>query len=256
MSNFFEQELRKLFEDGTVIHDPVFVGRACVGGLDEGRQVRAEFVTMGHADHYEGLRLTLLDNDKGVVDKLTLRLKELWGRKAVPNNPYLKNGVNPHIWVDGDRVEWYAYRPTQADYRTLRQAAGDYLDAFRGKSRTQERPFRLVYICAPLRGDVEQNIEFARQRAQEVFRAGDIPVCPHLLFPPIAAPGDPTQDQAARDMGLRLLESCQQVNVYGPTWTEGMWAEIHRAHDLGIPVMTDQKELGRTPPRPRRSQTR
>ena len=31
MSNFFEQELRKLFADGSVIHDPVFVGRACLG---------------------------------------------------------------------------------------------------------------------------------------------------------------------------------------------------------------------------------
>ena len=30
MSNFFEQELRKLFADGSVIHDPVFVGRAWV----------------------------------------------------------------------------------------------------------------------------------------------------------------------------------------------------------------------------------
>ena len=101
MSNFFEQELRKLFEDGKVIQDPVFVGRACLGGLDAGRQVRAEFVTMGHADQYEALRLTLLDNDLGVVDKLTLRLKDVWGRKEIPNNPYLKSGVDPHIWVDG-----------------------------------------------------------------------------------------------------------------------------------------------------------
>ena len=62
MSNFFEQELRKLFADGAVIHDPVFVGRACLGGLDRNRQVRAEFVTLGHADHYAALRLTLLDS--------------------------------------------------------------------------------------------------------------------------------------------------------------------------------------------------
>lgn len=39
MSNFFEQELRKLFADGAVIHDPVFVGRACLGSLDRNRQV-------------------------------------------------------------------------------------------------------------------------------------------------------------------------------------------------------------------------
>lgn len=81
MSNFFEQELRKLFADGTIIRDPVFVGRACLGSLDRNRQVRAEFVTLGHADHYAALRLTLLDNNQGVVDKLILRFKDIWGKR-------------------------------------------------------------------------------------------------------------------------------------------------------------------------------
>ena len=256
MSNFFEQELRKLFGDGKIIHDPVFVGRVCVGGLDADRQVRAEFVTMGYADHYAALRLTLLDNDLGVVDKLTLRLKDVWGKKEIPNNPYLKSGVNPHIWVNDDKVDWYAYRPTLADYQQLRQAAGSYLDTFRGQSKAQEHSPKLIYICAPLRGEVEKNIEFARQKAQEVFLSGDVPVCPHLMFPPLAAPGDPAQDQAARDMGLRLVEACQQVNVYGPTRTKGMQAEIRLAEKLGIPIKADQKEPGRTSPRRKRGRDR
>ena len=113
-----------------------------------------------------------------------------------------------------------------------------------------------MYICAPLRGEVEKNIEFARQKAQEVFQAGDIPVCPHLMFPPIADPGDPAQDLAAREMGLRLVEMCQQVNVYGPVFTEGMWAEIHRANKLDIPVVTDSKPKGRTSPRRKKSAKR
>ena len=126
MSNFFEQELRKLFADGAVIHDPVFVGRACLGGLDRNRQVRAEFVTLGHADHYAALRLTLLDSNQGVVDKLTLRFKDVWGKQKIPNNPYLRDGVDPHIWVDGDRIDWYAYQPSPEDYRQLRQMASYY----------------------------------------------------------------------------------------------------------------------------------
>jgi len=71
------------------------------------------------------------------------------------------------------------------------------------------------------------------------------------MFPPIADPNRPVEDQAVREMGLRLMESCQQVNMYGSTWTEGMWAEIHHAEKLGIPVLTDQKQLGKaaTPPR-------
>ena len=115
---------------------------------------------------------------------------------------------------------------------------------------------RSVFRTAPswctsalLRGDVEKNIEFARQKAQEVFQAGDIPVCPHLMFPPIADPENPVQDQAAREMGLRLVESCQQVNVYGTEWTDGMLAEIRHAMDLGIQVKTDQETIGRSSPR-------
>ena len=70
----------------------------------------------------------------------------------------------------------------------------------------------------------------------------------NLLFPPVADPTDPAQDEKARAMGLRLLESCQQMNVYGPVWTDGMWQEIYKAGELGIPVLTDQKTIGRTPP--------
>lgn len=92
-------------------------------------------------------------------------------------------------------------------------------------------------------------MEFARQKAQAVFQQGDIPICPHLMFPPIADPGDPAQDKAARDMGLRLVESCQEVHVYGPERTDGMWAEIRHAMDLGIQVKTDQETIGRSPPR-------
>ena len=256
MSNFFEQELRKLFGDGKIIHDPVFVGRACVGGLDTGRQARGEFVTMGHADHYAALRLTLLDNDLGVVDKLTLRLKDVWGKKEVPNNPYLKSGVDPHIWVNDGKADWYAYHPAPADYQRLRQAAGSYLAAFRGRTKDQEHGPKLIYICAPLWGDVEKNIEFARQKAQEVFLSGDVPVCPHLMFPPFADPDDPVQDQAAREMGLRLVEHCQQVNVYGTVRTPGMLAEIRRAEELDIPVKAEQPGLKKTRGRPRHGQSR
>ena len=48
-------------------------------------------------------------------------------------------------------------------------------------------------------------VEFARQKAQEVFQVGDIPVCPHLMFPPIADPENPQQDQAAQMWGVTPL---------------------------------------------------
>ena len=250
MSNFFERELGRVFGDGQVIRDPTYSGRACLGTLGKDLRVRAQFITTGYADHYDSLKITVLNRTDGPVDTLVLKLKDLLGKKPVPGNLNFREGVTPHIWDCYGKLEWYAYRPTDADYETIRQAASQYLNVFR--ERQQERPQdgpKLVYICAPLRGDVEKNIEFARQKAQEVFQAGDIPVCPHLMFPPIADPENPQQDQAARDMGLRLVESCQEVHVYGPEWTEGMWAEIRHAMDLGIQVKTDQETIGRSPPR-------
>lgn len=249
MSNFFEQELRRLFGDGKIIGDPTFSGRACFGTLGKDLRVRAQFVTTGHADHYDSLKITVLNRTDGPVDTLTLKLKDLLGMKPVPGNPNFRNGVAPHIWDDYGKVEWYAYRPTAADYETMRQAVGQYVDVFR--ERAPERApggTKLVYICAPLRGDVEKNIEFARQKAKEVFQAGDIPICPHLMFPPFADPENPQQDQAAREMGLRLVESCQQVNVYGTVLSEGMWAEINHAVLLGIPVISDSVNIGRSQP--------
>lgn len=161
-----------------------------------------------------------------------------------------REAVVVDVLLDAGKIDWYVYHPSAADYDSLRQAIGQYLSMFRERTPewAQDGP-KLVFICAPLRDDVEKNIEFARQKAQEVFADGDIPICPHLLFPPITDPKHPEQDKKVKEMSLRLLESCQQLNVYGPIWTDDMWKHIYRAGDLGIPVMTDQKAIGRTPPR-------
>lgn len=250
MSSFFDQELWHLFGDGKIIDNPACAGRTCFGTLGKDLRVRIQFVSTHIAGEYDALKLTVLNRTDGPVDTQMLWLKDLLGKKPVPGNPNFRSGVVPHIWDDYGKFEWYAYRPTAADYETIRQAAGQYLNVFRERQqeRAQDGP-KLVYICAPLRGDVEKNIEFARQKAQEVFQAGDIPVCPHLMFPPIADPENPVQDQAAREMGLRLVESCQEVKVCTSAITEGMWAEINHAVLLGIEVKTDQETIGRSPPR-------
>ena len=220
MSSFFEQELWHLFGDGKTFDNPACAGRACLGTLGRDLRVRAQFISTHISGEYDALKLTVLNRTDGPVDTLTLKLKDLLGKKPVPGNPNFRSGVTPHIWDDYGKFEWYAYRPTAADYDTIRQAAKEYLDVFRDRQqeRVQDGP-KLVYIC------------------------------PHLMFPPIADPENPVQDQAAREMGLRLVESCQQVNVYGTEWTDGMLAEIRHAMDLGIQVKTDQETIGRSSPR-------
>lgn len=235
--NFFEQELAKIFGAGDVIERPEFTGSCCIGSLGQNLRVKAQFVTCGVADQYEALRLTVLNRTGGEVDKITVKFRDTMGLKMIPNNP----NFYPYIWVDRDKAEWYAYKPTAEDYTRLRKSAENYLKVFREQDRA-----KLVYVCAPLRGDVEANIEFVKAKAAELFRQGYIPICPHLMFPPVADVNNPAQDEQARKMGLQLIGLCSRVNVYGPEWTDGMWAEIHRAEKMGVPVYTDQITLGRS----------
>ena len=249
MSTFFEQELRKLFEDGKIIGDPTYSGRSCFGTLGKDLRVRVQFISTHIANEYNALKVAVLNRTDGPVDTQVLRLKDLLGMKPVPGNPNFRNGVSPYIWDDYGKLEWYAFKPTAADYQKLRQAVGDYLEVFRDREAVRDADgTKLVYICAPLRGDLEKSIEFARQKAREVFQAGDIPVCPHLMFSPIVDLVSLEQAQAAREMGLRLVESCQQVNVYGTVLSERMWAEVNHAILLDIPVKSDPQAIRRTQP--------
>lgn len=47
MTNFFLEELRKIYGDGRVIHDPQFVGECCYGSLGDLR-VKARFTKRHH----------------------------------------------------------------------------------------------------------------------------------------------------------------------------------------------------------------
>jgi len=252
---FFERELRKLFADEKLINDPQFTGRACLGTLENGFSVKVQFHDSNIADQFDSLQVKVMNRDGNQVDKISIKLLDVLGVKTVPNNPNFKNGVEPYIWVYRSKAEWYAFRPTAADYKALQSEVGRYLHTFRSLENNRTQSMKMIYICAPLRGDIEKNIEFARQKAQEVFRQGNIPVCPHLMFPPIADATNPQQDEVARNMGLELVKRCNQVNVYGSEWTSGMWAEIKYAEQLGIPVVPEEA-LNKGPRQTAKKQTR
>jgi len=127
----FEKELRKLFDHDTVFTDARFVGRTCYGRISDNLRVRAEFVTLGYADKYEALKVSLINRNEGVVDSALLRFQEVLGRKPVANNPNFKDGITPHLWVYQGKLEWYAYQPTPADFEKLTDVVDNYLEVFR-----------------------------------------------------------------------------------------------------------------------------
>ena len=64
MTNFFLEELRKIYGDGRVIHDPQFVGECCYGSLGDLR-VKARFTKDIVANQYPYLTVSILNPTKG-----------------------------------------------------------------------------------------------------------------------------------------------------------------------------------------------
>ena len=94
----------------------------------------------------------------------------------------------------------------------------------------------LVFICSPLAGDVEHNLERARRYCRFAVTKGAIPLAPHLLFPQFMDDGDKTQRNLAIFMGLVLLSKCHELWCFGNKISPGMAIELEKAKRLGIPI--------------------
>ena len=77
---------------------------------------------------------------------------------------------------------------------------------------TSYRP--LVYICSPYSGDVQANVELARQFCGLAVSAGKIPFAPHLLFPQFMDDADPDQRELAMFFNRVLLAKCEALWAY------------------------------------------
>ena len=134
--NFFEQELRKLFEGSEALTDPRFTGRVCVARLTDTTNVKLEFVIHDTHNKYEGIKATVFNRGEGQIDSTVFRFADILGKKAVPGNPYLKDGVFPYIWKSNN-YEWYAYKPTPRDMELITGTVDSYLEMFQEPVQTQ-----------------------------------------------------------------------------------------------------------------------
>ena len=102
----------------------------------------------------------------------------------------------------------------------------------------------LIYICSPLRGDYDTNIDNAIAYSGAAFRLGYIPITPHIYFTRFMNDENSKERSMARDAGLQLLRMCSEVWVFGLDHpSEGMQAEIAEAVRRGIPVKDGEKVL-------------
>ena len=104
---------------------------------------------------------------------------------------------------------------------------------------------KLVYICSPYAtGDVQENVEKAKEYCKLALKNGYIPVAPHLLYPQFLRDEDPAEREQGLFCGLALLEVCAEVWVFGDhNRSEGMRREIEYARNIKKKVVfMDRKE--------------
>ena len=93
-----------------------------------------------------------------------------------------------------------------------------------------------IYVASPYAGDIEKNTEFAKNACRFVMNQGHAFFCPHLLYPNILDENNHKERQLGLDMGLVMLESCDELWCFGERISHGMMAEIEEAEKLGIPT--------------------
>ena len=135
--NFFKQELRKLFENSESLNDTRFTGRVCIARLTDTTNVKLEFTTLGTANHYEGIKATVLNRNEGQIDSTVFRFADILGKKAIPGNPNFRDGLYPHVWKYNDKFEWYAYKPTPRNFEIIADTVDSYLEIFQEPIQSQ-----------------------------------------------------------------------------------------------------------------------
>ena len=100
-----------------------------------------------------------------------------------------------------------------------------------------------VYICAPLGGDVEGNLERVKRYTRYALMCGTAPVVPHF-YALCLNDNDQTEREIGLAAGLGMLWFCDELWVFGQNITEGMKQELQFCKHLNIKTRyVSEKEI-------------
>ncbi len=96
---------------------------------------------------------------------------------------------------------------------------------------------KLVYICSPLKGDIETNIRRANRYCHFATWEAVVPLAPHCIFTQYLDDNVEAERAVGRYLGLELLKRCDELWCFGDKISEGMKAELTLAKKMQIPVI-------------------
>lgn len=101
---------------------------------------------------------------------------------------------------------------------------------------------KLVYICSPYRGEVERNLQYARELTRIALDNGFAPITPHLYLTQAVNDEVPEEREKGMAAGKELLKHCKYILIgskYG--LSAGMLEEIEIAQKCGTVELAQSK---------------
>ena len=125
--DFFEKQPRAITGNDTVFKSSKrsYLGRTCYIALSGDRLARLNFITSEIHEQYDCFEIAILDKNRGLIDTLLLRFKEIFAAQKVGND----TKVTPYIWIYQGEVSWYK-APTSSEIKKLAQTTHDYIALF------------------------------------------------------------------------------------------------------------------------------
>lgn len=111
---------------------------------------------------------------------------------------------------------------------------------------------KLIYIVSPYAGDISKNVAFAKSACRYAIDQGHTPIAVHLLYPQMLDDSNPAERETGLRLGLRVLESCDELWAFGDRLSTGMKREIEAAKALDLPIrqITEQELWAAMEPEP------
>ena len=92
-----------------------------------------------------------------------------------------------------------------------------------------------VYVCAPLGGNIEENLKKVKTYTEYALRCGTAPVVPHF-YAECLDDNDPKDREIGLAAGLSLLWFCDELWLFGDDVTDSMKNELQFCKNLNIRI--------------------
>ena len=101
--NFFEKEMRQMFDDNDIFHDAKFVGKTMLAKLDEDLRIKLQFIASHISGQYDTVQMTIINRTDGMVDKQNFKFSDIIGKCIRPG----REPLDYHMWEYNNKPEWY-----------------------------------------------------------------------------------------------------------------------------------------------------